>query len=98
MIEEMTLIELYRYCCNEYIELFVKKQGIKFDYWIGATGEVAAFCDQYFFSINEIIYDIENNCEAGLICQWQDDGVEFSKDCHHMNYNSYVKGMRYSDI
>ena len=96
----MTLKERYEACCDEYLQKFAEKQEIEFDYWVGdIVGEVASFLDQYFFGINEIIYDIEQDCKAGLILEWQDDNVEFGEDTGYcINYRSYAKGLRYSDI
>lgn len=96
----MELKERYEACCSEYLQKFVEKQEIEFDYWIGGTiGGLASFIDQYFFSMDDIIYDIEHNCEVGLILSWQDDGVEFGEETgHYINYHSYAIGLRYSDL
>lgn len=88
----------YQFYCNEYAQKFANKQGIKLQYWVGdEVGGCAAFNSQHFFSMQEIVYDIDNKCEKGLILQWQEDSV----DHHNMtqiNYHSYATGLRYEHL
>jgi hypothetical protein len=94
----MNLQKRYEKICNEYIQLFVEKHGYEFDGWIGnEVGGIASFIDQYFFSFGDIIFDINNNCEVGLIFHWQDDTIDHKDECM-INYYSYSKGLRYEHL
>lgn len=89
---------IYEQACNDYIKYFCRKQNIEFDGWVAdEIGGIAGFCGQYFFNISEIVYDMNTNQEKGLILQWQDDLVENGKG-KEINYYSYSKGLRLSDI
>lgn len=80
---------------NEYIAKFEKKHGYEFSSWVSdEVGGIACFIDQYFFSFDDIRYDIDNNVKKGLIFQWQEDGIENgAKD--NINFKSYVMGLRF---
>ena len=96
----MTLKQRYEAVADAYLKRFIKKQDIDFDGWVGNVGDIAAFCCQYFFNLDDIRYDIDNDCEVGLILRWQEDGVEhdMSGGFDHINYHSYHKGLRYKDL
>ncbi len=86
----------YEDVCNEYVDAFVKKQGVVFDGWVGDDiGSIAGFCEQYFFSLSDIVWDINANCPKGLILKWQEDCV--SNPERSINYYSYSKGLRIVD-
>jgi len=88
----------YEKSCNEYVKIFCKKNEIDFDYWIGnEIGGCASFCEQYYFNLSDIIYDVNNHCKKGLILEWQDDSTENSER-GNINYSSYSKGLRYKDL
>lgn len=80
---------------NEYIAKFEKKHGYEFSSWVSdEVGGICCFIEQYFFSFDDIRYDIDNNIKKGLIFQWQDEGVENgAKD--NINFRSYVMGARF---
>ena len=83
----------YEDVCSRYIKAFVRKQEIRFDYWIGGDiGGVASFIEQYCFNLSDIVFDIDNKCEPGLILSWQD----YCIDEHNVsiNFYSYSKGLR----
>lgn len=92
-----TLRREYEDACNAYIEVFVQKQGYEFSGWVG-VGEIAGFIEQYFFNLEDIIYDIENKCAKGLIFEHQDYVLENQDKEHHINYKSYAMGARYDMI
>jgi len=95
------LKEQYENICDQYIQKFVKKQGYEFDGWVGQeVGGVAGFIEQYFFSLDDIMLDINSKAEKGLIFKWQEDSVEqHDKDKFStMNYKSYIMGLRYSSL
>jgi len=86
----------YKLICNLYVKEFVKKHKYQFSYWVsGDIGIVACFIEQYFFSMDEIRYDIDNNCKKGLIFEWQDYLLDNQKEECRINYSSYSKGARY---
>ena len=89
-----------RYCyelvCREYVRKFSKKQEIEFDGWVGDhIGGIAEFINQYFFNMDDIVYDINNELPKNLILEWQDHCLENSVN---FNYMSYSKGLRAKDI
>ena len=62
---------------NAYINIFSTKHNIEFDGWVGGIGtSVAAFINQYFFDMHDIILDINSEAEIGLIMRWQDNCLE----------------------
>jgi hypothetical protein len=82
-------------CCNQYIDLFVKKQGYEFDGWIcDEPGGIAVFIGQYFFNLEDIKYDLDHKCKKWLIFQHQDDVLDGTSA--KINYKSYAMGLRIS--
>ena len=98
----MTLKERYEAICEEYRELFLEKQGFSYSYWIAdEIGGVLSCNEEYYFNINDIRYDIDNDIEVGLIMQSQDDFLEAynkDKETKHINYKNYAKGLRYEQF
>jgi hypothetical protein len=97
----MKEIEQYHKSCNRLVQKFAKKQELVFDYWVGEEiGGTASFCEEYFFSLAEIILDLETEQPRGKIVQWLQASVEdyFSKglDSLMINYRSYIMGARYA--
>jgi hypothetical protein len=92
----------YESICNEYIRRFCEKQDIEFDGWIGdEVGGIASFISQYYFNIDDIVFDIHTEQPVGLILDWQSDGVDynmFNETPQHINYKSYTMGLRYEDL
>jgi len=96
-ISKKTLKKQYEFVCNEYIRKFIDKQEIEFDGWIGNDiGGVASFINQYYFNLQDIIWDINSEQAQGLILSWQDDSLDNTEQT--INYFSYSKGLRYSDL
>lgn len=91
----------YAEVVNAYVEKFCKKQGLEFEYWVSdKVGEIGVFGD-YYFSVREIIHDLDTKQPKGLIMQWQDDGVEANLHqgiTGNINYASYARGLRYEDL
>jgi len=82
----------YERICNAYIDEFVKKQGYEFDYWVsGQIGGVASFIEQYYFNMDDITYDMNNNKSKGKIFSWQDYNI---KNDTQWTYSQYCKGLR----
>ena len=88
----------YESICQDYIDVFCEKQEIQFDGWLGdIVGGTAWFMGQYFLNFNDIAYDVNSNQPAGLILKWQDDFIDSGVETA-INYWSYSKGLRYSDL
>jgi len=83
--------------CADYIEYFCKKQEMYFEFWVAdEIGGVACFGD-YFFSLTDIILDIETDQPAELILDWQNEIADQdpqNKKSVFINYRSYIKGLR----
>jgi len=97
----MTLKERYQSVAKAYLNKFIRKQKLDFDGWVSDDiGGIASFCCQYFFNLDDIRYDIDNNCEVGLILRWQEDGVDYHMKGNFdtINYHSYSSGLRYEDL
>ena len=86
---------------NEYIAEFVAKHEYEFAYWVGGqVGGMASFIDQYFLTLEDIRYDIDNDIPSPTIFRWQDYVVEWMirlPELHSINLKSYCMGARYSD-
>ena len=86
----------YEKIVNEYLQIFIEKQGFDADdcYWIGnKIGEILSVNEQYHFSFDDIRFDVDNNVEAGAIIDWQDESIDnyFKKKKHKVNYENYLK-------
>lgn len=104
-LEKLSIEKLkaqYEDVCNEYIRRFCEKQEIYFDGWVGdEVGGIASFISQYFFTIDDITLDLNTKQPAGLILDWQSDGVDynmFNEKTEYINYKSYTMGLRYKDL
>lgn len=85
--------EMYNRSVSIYIEEFCKKQEMDFEFWVAdLIGEVACFGED-FFNFSDIKYDLENNCEKGLIVEWSNANLD-NQD-KYINYSSYHKGLRH---
>lgn len=83
------------------------KQGISFEDWVGGDiGGIANFGDIYYFSITDIIEDVNNGYKKGLILKWLEDSVDASNDTTnkyfdekpYINLKSYAMGLRYENL
>lgn len=94
----------YEFVCNEYIKKFANKQDLDFDGWVGdEVGGVAIFSCEFYFNMHDIVLDINTKQKAGLILEWQSMSVEYNllkpeSERNFINYNSYIKGVRYMDL
>jgi hypothetical protein len=88
----ITLNNEYNRICNAYVDEFVKKQGYEFDYWVSSeVGGIASFIEQYYFNMEDIAYDMNNNKPKGKIFSWQDYNI---KNDTQWTYSQYCKGLR----
>ena len=90
------LQQQYQAACNAYIAAFCKKQKIDFDYWIGdEVGGLASFAETYFFTMSDIVLDVDTKQRKGKILKWQDYNMEAEQQ---INYKSYTMGLRVRNI
>lgn len=81
---------------KKYIKKFEKKHGLTFEFAVSDDFmDVICFGDVFFFSINDIIYDIDTKQPKDLIIDWLYDSINQDK---HINFYSYSKGLRYEQI
>lgn len=85
----------YEDACNEYLEVFCEKQGMQNFGWVGNDVGSSAVCSDFNFSMHEIKLDIDTRQQVGTIIKWYDDNMISS---NHINYDSYIKGLRVSDL
>jgi len=91
--------EPFRKLLIGYFGQFARKHGIVFDKWVNS---IVKF-DKYYFSIEDIMYDLDSLAKRYLILQWQDDLLAYNekrmqKDYKYVNFRSYCMGFRYSDL
>lgn len=97
----LKLKQNYDNICNEFVKIFADKHDIEFDGWVAdEVGTIASFCFQYFFNMDDIIYDITTNQPKHLILDWQNDSTNYNMDKEYpnttyINFRSYSKGARY---
>lgn len=81
---------------KKYIKKFEKKHDCCFEHAVADDlMGVICFGDVLFFSINDIVYDIDTKQPKGLIIDWLYDSIHQDK---HINFYSYSKGLRYEQI
>jgi hypothetical protein len=82
---------------TNYIKAFEDKHGVFFEWAVvdDLTG-VLNFGD-YYFSMPDIVYDIDNKLPLNLIFEWQEAGLNahFLGNGKQINLHSYAKGLRY---
>lgn len=81
----------YRCACNALLRLFCEKQGFSpaDTYWVAdRIGEVAD-CAEHFFSMDDIITDLEEDAPPGKILQWYDQLEELE---YKVNYRHWLHG------
>lgn len=91
--------EPFRKLMNGYFIQFGNKHGLVLDKWVN---NIVKF-DNYYFSIEDIIYDIHEKVKRHLIKQWQDDLKAYNKgkdesEYKYVNFRTYCLGFRYSDL
>lgn len=92
-----SLKERYEAVCNEYVSKFCKKQGLEFEYWVANQVGGITQCNDFFFNFSDIVWDINSKQPKGLIIKWYDESASAPVD-NVINYFSYTKGLRFSDL
>ena len=92
----------YDSICNEIVDMFARKHSLDFDGWVSdEVGGIAVFSTQYFFSMSDIIFDLQTKQKKWFILEWQTVGAEYHSRTgsdKSINYRSYAMGMRYEDL
>lgn len=81
----------YRCACNALLRLFCDKQGFPMSdtYWVAdRVGEVAD-CAEHFFSMDDIITDLEEEAPPGKILEWYDQLESLD---YRVNYRHWLHG------
>ena len=87
----MKLKNKYEKIVEQYLIAFVEKQELDIDncYWVAdRIGEILSVNEQYYFSFNDIRFDVDNNVKERLIFRWQDECIENNLK---VNYENYLK-------
>lgn len=84
----------YNEICGDYVLLFSAKHNLYFLRWIDTTGGVAEFENDYCFSLQDIVYDINSNQPKYLITQWYDDMIYRTIPNERCNFKVYSNGYR----
>jgi len=88
------LQEKYEEVCGDYILLFSAKHRLDFLRWVDVIGGLAEFENDYYFALQDIVYDINTNQPQYLITKWKDDMIYRTIPKHRCNFQSYSKGYR----
>lgn len=90
------LKQRFENACNEYVDIFCEKQGLKNEGWVNdEVGEIIC-CSSYFFSLRDIRHDIDTNQPKDHIFDWYFANLENPDKA--INYDSYTKGLRIENI
>ena len=92
----MKLKTKYEKIVNEYLQAFIEKQELDAEncYWIGdRIGEILSVNEQYYFNLQEIRFDVDNNIKAGVILEWQNECIDNN---FKVNYENYIKLKNYA--
>lgn len=90
--QRQKLKKQYESACNQYAQMFCKKQGLSFDGWVGGTVGETAYCGDYFFNLSDMAYDINAKIKKGVALEWHDYCIEVHPD--YINYFAYSNGVR----
>jgi len=82
---------------DRYMQMFCDKHEIEYDdsYWIGGKGEVIEIGDM-FINFSDVRLDLEQNVTKGIFTNWYWTVLE--SKLPHINYASWVKGLRHKDL
>ena len=86
----------YEFVCNEYVTKFCNKQEMDFEGWVGDTIGGIAYCNDFYFNFQDIVWDINSKQPKGAIVDWYYENLE--KPEKSINYFSYTKGLRVSEL
>lgn len=84
----------WRRLCNQYLQEFVEKHEITLEPypWVADNPGTVAMLGDYFVSMENIRYDIDNNIPVGWFEEWYDKHTEYtSLELKYMNFETYCK-------
>jgi hypothetical protein len=95
IIAKTILRQHYENICNAYVNEFCAKQEMDLNGWIGGEVGGVTECSDFFFDFRDIVRDIDTEQPKGLIIDWYYDNLEGRR---FINYDSYIRGLRVSDL
>ena len=90
----MNLKTKYEKIVEQYLLAFVEKQELDIEncYWVAdRVGEILSVNEQYYFSFDDIRFDVDNNIKPGIILEWQDESIENNLKINYENYLKWTK-------
>ena len=92
----MKLKNIYEKIVEQYLIAFVEKQELDIEncYWVAdRVGELLSVNEQYYFSFDDIRFDVDNNVKERLIFRWHDESLDnySKKKKYKINYENYIK-------
>ena len=96
-IKHNELKKKYEFVCNEYVTKFCNKQGFDANFsWVGNIIGGIAYCNDFYFNFQDIVWDINSKQPKGAIVHWYYENLEMPEKS--INYFSYTKGLRVSEL
>ena len=87
----MKVIENVNKAIEELVNVFCEKQDLDFDFWVvDNPTTTASFNSMYFFSLDDIYFDIKTKQPKHRIIEYQDKCVDNNN--FNVNYYSYCLG------
>lgn len=86
----------YEFVCNEYATKFCNKQSMSFEGWVGDIIGGIAYCSDFYFNFQDIVWDVNSKQPKGAIIDWYYENLEIPEKS--INYFSYTKGLRVSEL
>jgi hypothetical protein len=87
----MTKREQYENACTAYVKEFCDKQDMDFGGWVGGTVGDVAYCSDFFFSMRDIVLDVNSGQPVGAIVEWYYSSIEADES---VNYYAWTQGIR----
>lgn len=82
----------YQNACNDYLQAFCLKHNFDFEdaklSWVSDLPGTIVMIGDYYFSIETILTDINENIPEHVLFQYYDDSL---KDGYNMNYRTWLK-------
>lgn len=82
----------YEFVCNGYITKFCKKQKMNFNGWVGNIVGGIAYCNDFYFNFNDIVWDVNSKQPKGTIVDWYYEYLDTPEKS--ISYYSYTKSLR----
>lgn len=84
----------------KYVDIFCEKHDLYLDYIVNDDPlGVYCFSNEYYVSINDIVYSVENNINEDVFFDWYQETFDRSIDGKKtINFVSYSNGFKYSDL